>query len=93
MNCEAEKLYAVFAVHERKAHMESCPCCRGPKSLRSLYGRPLRQLRGDDLQLYTFAAITTMGDVDDFRHFRPRVLGWLCASARAEPDLAAYLQG
>jgi hypothetical protein len=73
-DCETEKLYTVFAAYERKEHIESCPCCRGPESLRPLYGRPLRQLTAEDLHSYAFAAMTTMGDVDDFRHFLPRIL-------------------
>src|SRR5215471_10710000 len=73
-DCATETLYTVFAAYERKEHMESCPCCRGPESLRPLFGRPLRQLTAEDLHSYAFAAMTTMGDVDDFRHFLPRIL-------------------
>jgi hypothetical protein len=69
-----EMLYAVFGRYERREHMESCPCCRGPESVRPLYDRPLRQLTSEDLHLYAFCAMTTMGDVDDFRYFLPRIL-------------------
>lgn len=53
--------------------MESCPCCRGPEKVRPLYDRPLRQLMPEDLHFYAFCAMTTMGDVEDFRHFLPRI--------------------
>jgi hypothetical protein len=69
-----ERLYEVFGHYGRKEHMESCPCCRGPESIRPLYDRPLRELTPQNLHFYTFCAMTTMGDVDDFRHFLPRIL-------------------
>lgn len=151
-----EELYSEFARYPLRTPIEACPCCRGPQATRPLHQKPLSKLTADDLGGYTWQAMTTVGDVDDFRHFLPRILEllsggeliavvdqelvlsklayghwtgwareeqnsveaflrqlwwqvrsqppdpypyinadigrWLCAIARAEPDLSAYLQ-
>jgi hypothetical protein len=40
----------------------------------------LRKLTAEDLGSYTFHAMTTVGDVDDFRHFLPRIMELLSSS-------------
>jgi hypothetical protein len=67
-------LYAAFAGYPLRPHIESCPCCRGPQDTRQLPSKPLQELSADDLRLYAFRAMTTVGDVDDFRHVLPRIL-------------------
>lgn len=69
-----EQLYQAFAPYQRPEHIDTCACCRGPHSLKPLYARPLRSLTPEHLHLYTFRAITTMGGIDDFKHFLPRIL-------------------
>jgi hypothetical protein len=38
-----------------------------------VHGKPLRELSGAELSFYGFKAMTTFGDVDDFKHFLPRL--------------------
>src|SRR4051812_3921753 len=74
LNQSVAGLYGAFAGYPLRSHIESCPCCRGPKETRHLHTKPLRELTAHDLELYAFRAMTTVGDVDDFRHFLPRIL-------------------
>ena len=68
-----EQLYAVFAAYPRKT-MHYCDCgCTDPEEVAVLYHHPLRETN-EGLANYTFSAITTMGDLEDFKHFLPRLL-------------------
>ncbi len=39
-----------------------------------MYAKPLRELSADDLGFYAHKAMTTWGNVNDFKHFLPRLL-------------------
>lgn len=69
-----EQLYSAFERYPLRDRMESCPCCDGGASSRPLHTKRLRRLTGEDLRLFAFRSMTTAGDVDDFRHFLPRIL-------------------
>lgn len=68
------RLYEAFASYKLRGHIESCPCCCGPEVTRPLQAKSLPNLTSADLGLYAVRAMTTIGDVDDFRHFLPRIL-------------------
>ena len=68
-----EGLYAAFARYPLRAHIDGCPHCDLGAAERGLHARPLRDLREDDLGRYPFKAMSTFGNVDDFRHFFPRI--------------------
>ena len=68
-----EKLYKVFSRYPLRKHVEGCPCCVGNDDKRMLESKPLRELTSADLGRYSFKAMTTWGDKDDFRHFLPRI--------------------
>jgi len=40
---------------------------------RNLFSKPLKELTADDLSRFTGKAMTTWGDVDDYKHFLPRI--------------------
>jgi hypothetical protein len=66
---------ACYAAFERTPPkgIEGCPCCTSETKLRDLIVRPLRKLTARELDSYAFKAMTTIGSVDDFRYFWPRV--------------------
>lgn len=73
-----ERLYAVFMRYPLDPKMEACAHCVSAAEVARLSSVPLRQLSADDLQRYSFKAITTWGTVLDFKHFLPRLIE-LCA--------------
>jgi hypothetical protein len=68
-----ENLYRVFAKYSLKSKIEGCPCCVGKRDNRGLHSKSLRDLTGEDLSYFGFKAMTTFGDVEDFKHFLPRL--------------------
>ncbi len=85
-----ERLYEVFRVYPLRPVIDSCPHCKLEESEARLHARSLRELGWQDLEDYAFKAMTTFGDVDDFKHFIPRLLE-LCLPVDAawpfEPDV------
>jgi hypothetical protein len=68
-----ENLYRVFARYPYSSDMAVCPCCTTEEETHSLTSKTLRLLTGDDIGEYAFSAMTTWGDVEDFKHFLPRI--------------------
>lgn len=63
-------------------HIDACPCCTSPEQLAALLEVPLRELTPAQLQSYGSKALTTVGGIEDFRYFWPR----LAELAVAEPS-------
>lgn len=68
-----EDLYKTFATYPYKSGREGCPCCVSESDKKKICLKQLRDLTGEDLSRYTFKAITTWGDVEDFKHYLPRI--------------------
>ncbi|MBY0373940.1 MAG: hypothetical protein K2Q23_08085 [Bryobacteraceae bacterium] len=81
-----ERLYSTFGSYPLRDRIDSCPCCRGQQETRHLHTKALRDLTPEDLGPYAFRAMTTVGDVDDFRHFLPRILE-LVAELPVDPEV------
>jgi len=70
-----EHLYKVFAHYPLVQAMTVCDCgCVTGDDLLRIASKPLRKLTAGDLERYAFKAITTWGEVHDFKHFLPRLL-------------------
>jgi hypothetical protein len=69
-----DRLYGTFDVYPLKERIDSCPHCQLDAAERRLHVRPLRDLSWADLGIFSFKALTSFGDEDDFRHFLPRLL-------------------
>jgi hypothetical protein len=70
-----ENVYRVFNRYPlRHGHPIPCPCCTSKEDVAQLHSKPLRQLTDKDLDKYGFKAMTTWGDVEDFKHYLPRLL-------------------
>ena len=68
-----ENLYNVFSAYPLKKQ-EACPCCHSEEDLRKVTTRPLRELNNQDLFTFYSDVLTTWGDVEDLKHFLPRLL-------------------
>jgi hypothetical protein len=68
-----ENLYSVFARYEDWSRQPGCPCCVTQADCDLLLAKPLRELTHEDLQLFGSLTLTLWGNVDDYRHFLPRL--------------------
>ncbi|HEY5750087.1 MAG TPA: hypothetical protein VIU12_28675 [Chryseolinea sp.] len=68
-----EGLYATFSRYPFRSTMEGCPCCVSVGDKEKLHTKELRFLEESDISRYAFKALTTWGDIDDFKHYLPRI--------------------
>ena len=68
-----EKLYKTFAVYPFKSTIEGCPCCVSGSDKEKIHSKQLKELEEDDLSRYAFKAISTWGNIEDFKHYLPRI--------------------
>lgn len=68
------ELYAVLRKYNKPGHVTGCPHCTPEEYGRLLESRPLRDLDWPQLEHFAFKAMTTMGTLDDFKRFLPRLL-------------------
>ena len=71
-----DQLYLVFGKYRLKPDIRSrsCPCCVDSDEIKMLLFRPLKQLNADELGHFMRSATTTYGDLNDYKHFLPRIL-------------------
>ncbi len=69
-----ERLYQVFSRYKVLGMVEGCPHCVSDEDKAKLHSKPLRKLEPDDVSRYSWKAMTTWGDVSDFKYFLPRLL-------------------
>jgi hypothetical protein len=81
---EIEDVYRVFARYPRPERVRGCQHCVTEDDQRDLLGAPLRELDAELLRRFAHKALNTWGDVDDLRHFLPRLLE---LSLRGDGDL------
>jgi hypothetical protein len=67
-------LYEVFAGYPLRDWTDPCPHCLTADDERSLRRAPLRELTAADLQQFTADSLMLWGDLDDLKHFLPRIL-------------------
>lgn len=68
-----EKLYSTFSIYPFKSTIEGCPCCVSDSDKSTLHSKQLRELEDVDLSRYAFKAMTTWGDINDYKHYLPRI--------------------
>src|SRR5438128_4456433 len=68
-----ESLYEIFATYPLRADTNACACCHSAYDAQRLHMKPLRKLNADDLRQYAGDALFVWGEVDDFKHFLPRI--------------------
>lgn len=68
-----EGLYATFSRYPFRSTMEGCPCCVSGGDKEMLHSKELQLLEERDISRYAFKALSTWGDMDDFKHYLPRI--------------------
>lgn len=81
-----EGVYAAFRDVPRPSSVDGCPCCIDRKGISVLLSKPLRDLSPDDLTQYAASAFLTVGAVEDYLYFLPRVLEILATEHDWWPD-------
>ncbi len=68
------RLYETFACYPARPAMWACSCCVTREAIVVLTMVPLCSLSKNDLEHYSFKAMTTWGESEDYRSFLPRLL-------------------
>ena len=74
MDSAVAELYRVFQPYRLENDLVGCRDCVSPIDSQHLIKTPLSELGITHLNRYAFKAMTTWGDVRDFKHFLPRLL-------------------
>ncbi|NUT33654.1 MAG: hypothetical protein HOV79_11330 [Hamadaea sp.] len=87
-----DRLYDDFAHHPRPTSIACCPCCFDEKDASELlsYGR-LRTTPADALRPYAASVLFTVGGLDDYRHYLPRIMEIACVEGFAFPDFESVV--
>jgi hypothetical protein len=67
-------LYTTFASYPLKRVIAGCPHCVSRSDSDAIHMQALGALTANDVRRYATKAMTTFGDVEDFKHFLPRIL-------------------
>ena len=73
--------YRTFRRYKLHDKVEGCPCCVSDVAERELRDTPLADMQGETFGRYVHKAMTTWGDVRDFKHFLPRILELLATDS------------
>lgn len=74
LSASIERLYDVFSKYRQPAHSHSSPFSGITEHDEArLYSKPLRNLAEDDLWMYAMHAMTTWGDIAEYKHYLPRL--------------------
>ena len=70
-----EQLYEAFEKYTSYPNMHGSPLFQEEIAQwnKLVAAKPLRELSVEDLQIYYFKAMTTWGEINDFKHFLPRI--------------------
>jgi hypothetical protein len=68
------ELYPVFVAYPAPISLDASPIRDADTILAALQSSPLDQLTADALAYYAASALTTVGSVNDYKHFLPRIL-------------------
>lgn len=69
-----ERLYAAFADAPKPTGIGGCTHCLNEEEIDELLTSPLREITPDDLAPYASSVFLTVGGVEDFLYFLPRIL-------------------
>lgn len=67
------EVYRVFAKYKKPRDFDACEHCMSAEEKRFFLSHDLSALTADQLTTYAADVLLTMGDVQDFKHFLPRI--------------------
>jgi hypothetical protein len=79
-------VYGAFRDVPRPVSVDGCPCCIDRKGISILLSKPLPDLSPDDLTHYATSAFLTVGAVEDYLYFLPRILEILATTHNWWPN-------
>lgn len=68
-----QNLYTTFARYPLNVYMDYCMCCVSGSEAALILDGDMRDLPQENLVRFAAKAATTWGDVNDYRHFLPRI--------------------
>ena len=69
-----DELYAAFSSVPKPQNIDGCECCADEDDLRRLLSYHVREIPPNVLSPYASSALLTVGSVDDYLFFIPRIL-------------------
>ena len=92
LNQTIENLYSVFSHYTIESNLRDrcCDCCVTNYEIKSLLSKQLKNLNKDDIGHFMRSAITTYGDVNDYKHFLPRILELLVNNESLVDDFLTF---
>lgn len=70
-----DRIYKIFEKYTLDGKLDACPCgCISEEDEKKVYAKKLKELTEEDLIYYARKAMTTWGNVSDYKHFLPRLL-------------------
>lgn len=85
-----QAVYAAFSRYPTPQSIDASPVYSGEDFLKPLVAAPLRELTCEQVGRYAGKALTTVGRLDDYKHFLPRLLEHVvnerCAFVGLGPD-------
>lgn len=79
--------YEAFSDMPKPEVIHGCEHCIDEKDIDTLLSKPLRELSSDDLSSYASSAFLTVGEVDDYLYFLPRILELSIRDEQWWPDV------
>src|SRR6185312_771726 len=79
-------VYDAFSDFPKPTTVDGCPCCIDKTGISVLLSKPLRDLSPNDLTHYASSVLLTVGAVEDFLYFLPRILEILACEPSWWPD-------
>lgn len=83
------EIYDEFRAFQRPAGLDASPLRDAAAPHSQLTSCPLRDLGVESLVEYASAAMTTVGNINDYKHFLPRLLDLAVTSMLVEPEMIA----
>ena len=87
-----EHLYDTFKSYTVLGNLRdrSCDCCVTDDEIKTLLSKPLKSIDKDDMYHFMTSALTTFGDLEDYKHFLPRILELVILSSDVRDDFLTY---
>lgn len=81
-----DELYAAFSEVPKPQHIDGCECCVDENGLKRLLSFPIREIPPEVLSPYASSALLTVGSVNDYLFFIPRILHVSATDSSFWPD-------